>query len=47
MIGLILVSLLIIFVIANDDAFIKEKTIVFLAQKSKRAQWGKITVFSP
>lgn len=45
--GLISVSLLIIFVIANDDAFIKEKTTVFLAQQSERAQWGKSQCFHP
>jgi len=45
--GLISVSLLIIFVTANDDDFIKEKTTVFLGQQSERAQWGKSQCFHP
>lgn len=39
--GFFSVSLLIISVIANDDAFFKEKTAGFSAQPSGRAQWGK------
>lgn len=46
MTGLLSVSLLIISVIANDDAFFKEKTADFSAQWSRRAQWGKHSVFT-